>query len=275
MQSRHVSSISSLLKEPLVHFVGLATIVFIGYQAVQNEDEFIIEITQSEIDARISLLESSKGTTASPALREEITELYLEEQMLVREALTLNLDNDARIHDMLAQKMRHVISGEIIQPNEDEIQAFYDENIDSYQTPRAIVAEEIIFETQEELSDPVKQLLIDGADPDTLLAAGKGSLNTLPRVNSSQLSNLFSVEFSDRVFNAKEREWIGPLESELGQHWLRVIRTEASRTPSLEEIMNRVRLEWINQGEETRLQREVDQLWEKYSVKILGGRTEH
>ena len=275
MQSRHVSSISSLLKEPLVHFVGLATIVFIGYQAVQSEDEFIIEITQSEIDARISLLESSKGTTASPALREEITELYLEEQMLVREALTLNLDNDARIHDMLAQKMRHVISGEIIQPNEDEIQAFYDENIDSYQTPRAIVAEEIIFETQEELSDPVKQLLIDGADPDTLLAAGKGSVNTLPRVNSSQLSNLFNVEFSDRVFNAKEREWIGPLESELGQHWLRVIRTEASRTPSLEEIRNRVRLEWINQEEETRLQREVDQLWEKYSVKILGGRTEH
>ena len=275
MQSRHVSSISSLLKEPLVHFVGLATVVFIGYQAVQNEDEFIIEITQSEIDARISLLESSKGTTAGPALREEITELYLEEQMLVREALTLNLDNDARIHDMLAQKMRHVISGEIIQPNEDEIQAFYDENIDSYQTPRAIVAEEIIFENQEELSDPVKQLLTDGADPDTLLAAGKGSVNTLPRVNSSQLSNLFNVEFSDRVFNAKEREWIGPLESELGQHWLRVIRTEASRTPSLEEIRNRVRLEWINQEEETRLQREVDQLWEKYSVKILGGRTEH
>ena len=275
MQSRHVSSISSLLKEPLVHFVGLAAFVFVGYQAVQSEDEFIIEITQSEIDARISLSESSKGTTASPTLREEIKKLYLEEQMLVREALTLNLDNDARIHDMLAQKMRHVISGEIIQPNEDEIQAFYDENIDSYQTPRAIVAEEIIFETQEELSDPVKQLLIDGADPDTLLAAGKGSVNTLPRVNSSQLSNLFNVEFSDRVFNAKEREWIGPLESELGQHWLRVIRTEASRTPSLEEIRNRVRLEWINQEEETRLQREVDQLWEKYSVKILGGRTEH
>ena len=275
MQSRHVSSISSLLKEPLVHFVGLAAFVFVGYQAVQSEDEFIIEITQSEIDARISLLESSKGTTASPTLREEITELYLEEQMLVREALTLNLDNDARIHDMLAQKMRHVLSGEIIQPNEDEIQAFYDENIGSYQTPPAIVAEEIIFETQEELSDPVKQLLIDGADSDTLLAAEEGSVNTLPRINSSQLSNLFNVEFSDRVFNAKEREWIGPQESELGQHWLRIISTEASRTPSLEEIRNRVRLEWINQEEETRLQREVDQLWEKYSVKILGDRAEH
>ena len=275
MQSRHVSSISSLLKEPLVHFVGLAAFVFVGYQAVQSEDEFIIEITQSEIDARISLLESSKGTTASPTLRDEITELYLEEQMLVREALTLNLDNDARIHDMLAQKMRHVLSGEIIQPNEDEIQAFYDENIGSYQTPPAIVAEEIIFETQEELSDLVRKLLIDGADSDTLLAAEEGSVNTLPRINSSQLSNLFNVEFSDRVFNAKEREWIGPQESELGQHWLRIISTEASRTPSLEEIRNRVRLEWINQEEETRLQREVDQLWEKYSVKILGDRAEH
>ena len=275
MRSRHESSISRLLKEPFVHFVGLATIVFIGYQTVQSEDESIIAITQSEIDARVSLVESSKGTTASPTLREEITKLYLEEQMLVREALTLNLDNDARIHDMLAQKMRHVLSGEVIQPDEVELRAFYDENIDSYQIPPTIVAEEIIFETREQLSNPVRQLLIDGADPDMLLAAGKGSVSTLPRINSSQLSNLFNVEFSDRVFNAKEREWIGPQESELGQHWLRVIAAEASRTPSLEEIRNRVRLEWINQEEETLLQREIDQLWEKYSVKILGDRAEH
>ena len=46
-------------------------------------------------------------------------------------------------------------------------------------------------------------------------------------------------------------------------------------TPSLDEIRNRVRLEWIDQEEESRLQQEVDRLWEKYSLKILGDRTEH
>ena len=83
-----------------------------GYEALKREDEFLLEIPQNEIEARISLVELSQGKAASQGQRDQIEALYLEEQMLVREALALNLDRDARIHDMLAQKMRHVLSGD-------------------------------------------------------------------------------------------------------------------------------------------------------------------
>lgn len=264
-----------MLKEPLLHFFALAMIVFVGYEVAKNEDEFLLEISQVDIDARISLLEQSQGTFFSPGLKEEMTALYIEEQMLVREALSLNLDKDVRIHDMLAQKMRHVLSGDIIQPSEEEIQAFYNQNIDTYRTPPTIIAEEIIFETSEELADQIKQLLMNKANSDSLLALEKASINTLPRINASQLGNLFNEEFSDQVFDANQGEWVGPQKSELGQHWLRIIEAEEAKTPSLDDIRNRVRLEWIDQEEESRLQQEVDRLWEKYSLKILGDRTEH
>ena len=264
-----------MLKEPLLHFFILAMIVFVGYEFAKDEDEFLLEISQVDIDARISLLEQSQGTVFSSGLKEEMTALYIEEQMLVREALSLNLDKDVRIHDMLAQKMRHVLSGEIIQPSEEEIQAFYNQNIDTYRTPPTIIAEEIIFETSEELADQIKQLLMNKANSDSLLALEKASINTLPRINASQLGNLFNEEFSDQVFDANQGEWVGPQKSELGQHWLRIIEAEEAKTPSLDDIRNRVRLEWIDQEEESRLQQEVDRLWEKYSLKILGDRTEH
>ena len=275
MRSRHDETSSLWLKEPLLHFFVLALIVFAGYEALKREDEFLLEIPQNEIEARISLVELSQGKAASQGQRDEIEALYLEEQMLVREALALNLDRDARIHDMLAQKMRHVLSGEVIQPDDEEMRAFYLQNIDAYKTPPTIIADEIIFETTERLPHEVNQLLMSGASPDSLMALEKASMNTLPRINAAQLGNLFSSEFSDQVFNAEKGEWVGPQQSELGQHWLRVIDSEDSKTPSLDEIRNRVRLEWIDQEEETRLQREVDQLWEKYSVKILGDRAEH
>ena len=275
MRSRHDEASSLWLKEPLLHFFVLAMIVFAGYEALKREDEFLLEIPQNEIEARISLVELSQGKAASQGQRDEIEALYLEEQMLVREALALNLDRDARIHDMLAQKMRHVLSGEVIQPDDEEMRAFYLQNIDAYKTPPTIIADEIIFETTERLPHEVNQLLMSGASPDSLMALEKASMNTLPRINAAQLGNLFSSEFSDQVFNAGKGEWVGPQQSELGQHWLRVIDSEDSKTPSLDEIRNRVRLEWIDQEEETRLQREVDQLWEKYSVKILGDRAEH
>ena len=275
MRSRHDEASSLWLKEPLLHFFVLALIVFAGYEALKREDEFLLEIPQNEIEARISLVELSQGKAASQGQRDEIEALYLEEQMLVREALALNLDRDARIHDMLAQKMRHVLSGEVIQPDDEEMRAFYLQNIDAYKTPPTIIADEIIFETTERLPHEVNQLLMSGASPDSLMALEKASMNTLPRINAAQLGNLFSSEFSDQVFNAEKGEWVGPQQSELGQQWLRVIDSEDSKTPSLDEIRNRVRLEWIDQEEETRLQREVDQLWEKYSVKILGDRAEH
>ena len=275
MQSRHEETFNHMLKEPLLHFFILAMIVFVGYEVAKNEDEFLLEISQVDIDARISLLEQSQGTVFSPGLKEEMTALYIEEQMLVREALSLNLDKDVRIHDMLAQKMRHVLSGDIIQPSEEEIQAFYNQNIDTYRTPPTIIAEEIIFETSEELADQIKQLLMNKADSNSLLALEKASINTLPRINASQLGNLFNEEFSDQVFDAKQGEWVGPQKSALGQHWLRIIEAEESSTPSLDEIRNRVRLEWIVREEETRLQQEVDRLWEKYSLRILGDRTEN
>ena len=275
MQSRHEETFNHMLKEPLLHFFILAMIVFVGYEVAKNEDEFLLEISQVDIDARISLLEQSQGTVFSPDLKEEMTALYIEEQMLVREALSLNLDKDVRIHDMLAQKMRHVLSGDIIQPSEEEIQAFYNQNIDTYRTPPTIIAEEIIFETSEELADQIKQLLMNKANSDSLLALEKASINTLPRINASQLGNLFNEEFSDQVFDANRGEWVGPQKSELGQHWLRIIEAEEAKTLSLDEIRNRVRLEWIDQEEESRLQQEVDRLWEKYSLKILGDRAEH
>ena len=275
MQSRHEETFNHMLKEPLLHFFILAMIVFVGYEVAKDEDEFLLEISQVDIDARISLLEQSQGTVFSPGLKEEMTALYIEEQMLVREALSLNLDKDVRIHDMLAQKMRHVLSGDIIQPSEEEIQAFYNQNIDTYRTPPTIIAEEIIFETSEELADQIKQLLMNKANSDSLLALEKASINTLPRINASQLGNLFNEEFSDQVFDANQGDWVGPQKSELGQHWLRIIEAEEAKTPSLDDIRNRVRLEWIDQEEESRLQQEVDRLWEKYSLKILGDRTEH
>ncbi|GIT21560.1 MAG: hypothetical protein CM1200mP40_12420 [Gammaproteobacteria bacterium] len=75
------------------------------------------------------MLGFSSGDDSRPTSNEEqrqlVATIYVEEQILVQEALALGLDNDARIHDMLAQKMRHVLSGNVIQPTELELESYY------------------------------------------------------------------------------------------------------------------------------------------------------
>jgi parvulin-like peptidyl-prolyl isomerase len=243
--------------------------IFALYAITRDDNENLLEISQREIDARIFLQELSRGEELSAEQRQLIISVYVEEQILVQEALAMGLDNDVRIHDMLAQKMRHVLSANVIQPSAEEMEEFYRRNRLRYEIMPIVTADEVVFDTTEPLSTEVMALLENQAEPDALLAVEAGTVSVLPRVNRVDLSNIFEDEFSQNVFATSINEWVGPFASNRGQHWLRVTQKTAVRIPPLEEIIDRVRLDWIGAEEELRLQQEIDKLWERYSIVII------
>ncbi len=259
---------SKVLHEPLLHFFLIAALIFGLYSFTQSSKENILEIEQSDIDVRIFQAELARGEELTEELRQLITSRYIEEQILVREAMAMELDNDARIHDILAQKMRHVLSGEIIQPSDEELNSFYQANLQRYRSEASITVDELVFDNRDGLSAEVISLLEQTGDPDTMLAIEEGSLSTLPGVNLTDLNNIFEESYANEVFNAEPGDWSGPFISNRGQHWLRVSTRTPSRLPPLSEITDLVRLDWISAEEEQRLQLEVDRLWEKYSIII-------
>ena len=109
----NTSLLQKLIREPTVHFFIIALLIFALYAITQSGNENLLEIDQREIDARIFTQELSRGEELTQEQRELVTAFYIEEQILVREALSMELDNDERIHDILAQKMRHVLSGNL------------------------------------------------------------------------------------------------------------------------------------------------------------------
>ena len=97
--------LQKLLREPTVHFFLIALLLFAVYGITQSSSENLLEIDQREIDARIFMQELSRGEELTAEQRELVTAYYIEEQILVREALAMELDNDERIHDILALKV--------------------------------------------------------------------------------------------------------------------------------------------------------------------------
>ena len=262
------SRFKTLLREPTLHFLAIAIVIFTLYTISQSRGGKILEIDQREIDARIFMQEMTRGESLTEAQRQVIASLYVEEQILVQEAITLGLDNDVRIHDMLAQKMRHVLSGGIIQPSEAELRAYYEANVSRYETLPNISVDELVFNSPDTLSNDMISLLNASAEPEQLLEQEQGNASPLPNVNHIDLSNIFEPEFADTVFAATIGQWSGPFLSNRGQHWLRVTKRVEARLPLLNEISDRVRLDWIAEEEEARLQLEVDQLWDQYTVVI-------
>lgn len=268
------SLVHSLAREPTVHFFVVAILVFALYSLNNAGAGQVLEIDPGEIEARVFLREINNGEPVTEAQRQAIVDAYVEEQILVREALAMKLDNDARIHDLLAQKMRHVLSGDIIQPTDSELAAFYAANRDSYRVPSTLSADELVFDQADALPPEVMALLEAGAEPEAMLALAAGDSGPLRNANRLDLANIFSDEFSNRVFAAAPGQWQGPFVSNRGQHWLRVTAREEARVAALEEISDRVRLDWIVAEEEVRLAEEIARLRQDYTVIMRAGEAE-
>ncbi|MDG2141011.1 MAG: peptidylprolyl isomerase, partial [Gammaproteobacteria bacterium] len=176
--------------------------------------------------------------------------------------------NDARIHDMLAQKMRHVLSGDVIQPTQVELNEYYHNNIEAYQTLPSVSVNEIVLNNRDEIPNAAQQLLEQGASANEILDLSPGTAAPLPNVNHIDLSTIFDPEFADDVFNAQTSAWVGPFLSNRGQHFLQITERTNARLSPLEEILDRVRLDWITQEEEVRLQEEINKLWEQYTIIV-------
>ena len=262
------SKLKALLSEPTLHFFAIAVAIFALYAIFQSRGDKVLELDQREIDARIFMQEMATGESLTEEQSQLIASLYVEEQILVQEAITMGLDNDVRIHDMLAQKMRHVLSGGIIQPSEAELQAYYEANLSRYETLPTVSVDELVFDTQDTLSEDLVSLLNTRAEPQQLLTLEQGNASPLPRVNHIDLSNIFEPELADSVFSASIGQWSGPFVSNRGQHWLRVTERVDAQLPSLSEISDQVRLDWITEKEEALLQVEIDKLWDQYTVVI-------
>ena len=269
------NTIKWLLREPLMHFFLMALIIFAVYGLSDQKQTILLELDQADIEGRLFMQEMATGQAISEEQRNYYTAAFVEEQILVQEALKIGLDDDARIHDILAQKMRHVLSGDIIQPNEAELESFYHANLERYRTLQTLDTDEIVFNSRENLSEGLLEQLAAGSDAETLLSQSSGNLDPLPNVNRLDLSNIFDDAFAEQVFGAEIGPWQGPFLSNRGQHWLQIKSRKESFLPPLDEIRDRVRLEWIAREEDQRLKMEIEKLKKRYTIRIVDNDSVH
>ena len=269
------NTIKWLLREPLMHFFLMALIIFAVYGLSDQKQTILLELDQADIEGRLFMQEMATGQAISEEQRNYYTAAFVEEQILVQEALKIGLDDDARIHDILAQKMRHVLSGGIIQPNEAELESFYHANLERYRTLQTLDTDEIVFNSRENLSEGLLEQLAAGSDAETLLSQSSGNLDPLPNVNRLDLSNIFDDAFAEQVFGAEIGPWQGPFLSNRGQHWLQIKSRKESFLPPLDEIRDRVRLEWIAREEDQRLKMEIEKLKKRYTIRIVDNDSVH
>lgn len=269
-----------LLKEPLVHFVFLAVLIFGGYAWVTSDRgaaERTIVITQADMERLAALYAVEAGTLPTEQDMRAIISDQIQQQALAREARRLGMaDGDTVVERRLAQKMTFMISdvSEVEAPSDDVLEAWLQENATRFEQPLRLSFQHVFFSDQSDarIGTVLSDLNADPAadwrnvgDPFML----QRSYAELPL---REIVRVFGAAFAGELapLEADTSRWTGPVSSALGVHLVRVSARSDSRMPALNEIRSAVIQDWRDEEQRRRTAAEIDAIVSRYEVEIEG-----
>jgi len=259
------SLLARALREPLTHFVLLAAALFVP-GAFFRAGEDVIAVSGAELEWRVRQVEAQEGAPLSDEDRRLVEEAYIDERVLIREARALGLEADERIDDILVQKMLHVLSGDVIQPTEQELADFYAANRERYATDGSVTVDELVLP----VGGPFPPQIREGVLPEDLPESARVDYRLVPDLTPAALASLFGEDAARTALAMESGAWVQAAVTARGEHWLRVRERSGSTIQPLSVVRDMVRLDWIAEREQVRLLERVAELRAHYRVVVEG-----
>ncbi len=262
----------SFIRQPFLHFLLIGAGLFALYALIGNEPETRLEsaaVVVSEQDARwlARQFEATWRRQPAPEELERLIDEFVREEIYVREALALGLDQgDAVVRQRLRQKMEFIseASAAAAAPDEAELRAFFQENADRFEIAPSIAFSQIMIG-----DGSAEQILADltaGAAPETL---GDRTLlpSQFPPSPMQVVDGTFGSGFFDQLNGLEIGVWAGPVTSRHGDHVVRVDGREGRALPDFEDVRAQVELQW-RAAEAARIREErFDALASRYAIE--------
>ena len=117
-----------LLRDPLVHFLVLAGLLFAAQAIFVGDRRQVITVDAAAQEFLFKQQEDLLLRPLSETEKAEIVQNYVEEEILVREAVSRGFTDSSRVRTLLVQNMRFFIAGEIPDPTDEELKAWFESN---------------------------------------------------------------------------------------------------------------------------------------------------
>ena len=266
-------SIGRILREPLFHFFLLGLGVFAIYDTgapngQNGGDGAQIVIDRQDVDR---LVQQFEATWRRPPTQEELSalvEAQLREEILVREAIALGLDQgDGIIRNRLAQKMTFLTTSvaQSMLPEDEILIAHMETNQDRFTVPGQLAFDQISLPEGAD-TDAALAALNAGVDPDEV-----GTRSLLPQrkplTSAQAIDATFGRDFYASLIKFPLDAWAGPVQSGYGAHLVRLTDRKASRLPPLESIRDQVLADWRREQTDVLTAAQFDAFRDNYEIE--------
>jgi len=252
---------NKLLREPLIHFLLLGGLLFALYSFLNKDEidpeDYTVHITQSDVDRLVKAYQKNWNASPDSATLAAIIEEEVNTELLYREALRMDLDhNDEIIRRRLKQKFEFLVKDlvSLEQASESDLQTFYKDHPELYQSPKTISFSQIYFSPdkrrnpQQDASTLFSQ--INNQDSPATFKE-KGDDFHLPshftRKDKEAVRQEFGKQFADALFQIDEQGWRSPLSSGYGYHLVYIDTILSSAPISFDRVQERVGQDWNQQ----------------------------
>ncbi len=211
----------------------------VGQRLIKNEiAQHELSASETEIDAKLA---EFKQQIPPEQTIEQLTGQTTEE---IRHAIS----------DMLTyEKLLEIYELTVSEPSEEEIQAYYDENIDEFQMPEMVQARHILLTVEDAEDDAARaaklvqiqalrtQLTDEGADFAELAAAHSDCPSRQRGGDLGKFGRGQMVPSFEEAAFSQEPGAIGDVvETDFGYHLIQVIETEAARQAPMDEVRDHI-----------------------------------
>lgn len=280
-------------KDPLLHFliVGAGLLYLGNVLAPAEPDEEKIVVDRAALLEFIQYRSKAFEPAAAASLldsmdmqrRGELVSDYVEEEALYREAKKLGLETgDYVIKQRLVQKMNFMADASVDAPplTEEEIAAFYEANKANYYIEPSATFTHVFFNAKTRGERKAEN---DAARMTTTLNRQKAPFEDAVKHGDRFI---FDTNYVERTFDyvaaqfgedaAKEifkadgpfNAWRGPVLSPYGAHVIDVAEVTPGRTPSLDEVRDRVVEDATRERKAVLARKTIDGIVASYGVVI-------
>ena len=271
---------SRAVREPLLQFLAVALVLFAANRCLHGGSDrpagYSITISKGRV---LQIADSYRLLAERMPTRAELQALvddFIDEEIDYREAVAMGLDtDDTIIRRRMRQKLEFLAEDADFseEPTDAQLAAWLESHAAEYRLPERVSFRQVLAsrDTRGPRSgtDAITLLskLRSGEEPERL---GDASMlpSAMPLTTEEGVATLFGDSFASSVFKHVGSGWFGPVESPFGAHDVLVLSREPARNPTLREIRDRLRADWIESGRMARRDEFQARLRRRYQVQV-------
>jgi hypothetical protein len=271
-------TLRAVLREPLVHFLVLGGLLFALFGLTREPDRISareIHVTAAQVE---QLAAGFSRTWMRPPTEEELAgliERHVRGEVFYREALAMGLDqDDPYVRNRLGQKLEFLLddlSAETA-PSDEQLTQHLAGNAERFREPAQLTFQQVYLNPERHPRlDADATLLLErlraGADP-----AGLGDVSLLGQAfddtTEPEIARQFGAAFAEALLELEQGQWLGPIRSGLGAHFVRITARQPARLPALGEVRPQVLREWQDQRRREQKEQAYARLRARYEITV-------